>query len=285
MRMPIDPQSINKPVGTTFDLVLGANPKTDVVMLCNLSGELTQAIPVNSLRQLLEPASEVCQVEQLSKYPGTIVMLTYSEPNETYCLVAAEVKEGRFAKIDSIHFKKGNVVHTFTVINMDKFEVTKGKVNAKMLVVIAYNGSKLKEFTFGVDKAQESRVARKVQHKLNLRFHVAQVLPYFCSETKALHYMVRASNEPTVHLVKPGSASDRKAWLDTSEVLRGKKSQVQLVTVADQARVLTHSGADASLLLYEIKSLDVGAMVSEHLKKGLLQTALNIVRETGKGCK
>ena len=42
-----------------------------------------------------------------------------------------------------------------------------------MLIVVAYNGSKLKEFTFGVDKALESRKQRKLPHKLNLRFSIA----------------------------------------------------------------------------------------------------------------
>lgn len=73
-------------------------------------------------------------------------------------LLGVEVTNGRFTLIDTIRFKKGQIVHAFELLDTSQYSFTDGpKVKAKMLALVAYNGSKLKEFTFCVNKALESR--------------------------------------------------------------------------------------------------------------------------------
>jgi len=67
------------------------------------------------LRAVLEPFTEVCQVSAFTS--NTFVVLAYSEPNDTYTLLGVHCKEARFSKIDTIRFKRGQVVHGFTLID------------------------------------------------------------------------------------------------------------------------------------------------------------------------
>jgi len=46
-----------------------------------------------------------------------------------------------------------------------------------MLVLAFSNGSRMEEFTFGVDKALESRKQRTLEHSLNFKFKITQVVP------------------------------------------------------------------------------------------------------------
>lgn len=61
-----------------------------------------------------------------------------------------------------------------------------------MLVLVSYNGSKLKEFTFGVNKKVEGRKVRKVEHPLNVKFSIAQAVP-IRTEANHQNYLLRES--------------------------------------------------------------------------------------------
>ena len=100
----------------------------------------------------------------------TIAVLAYSAPNDTYTLLAIEIKDGRFATIDTERFKKGQAIHNFELLDAKKFSVTQGKSEAKFLVVVSYNGCKLKQFTFGLNRAVESRKVAKIDHNVNCPF-------------------------------------------------------------------------------------------------------------------
>ena len=106
-------------------------------------------------------------------------------------MLGVEIVGGRFTLIDTIQFKKGHIIHGFNIQNVSRFQQEGQQIRAKMLIVVAYNGSKLKEFTFGVNKAFEGRKQRKLPHKLNLRFSIAQVMPIHIAKAKNQSYLVR----------------------------------------------------------------------------------------------
>ena len=70
-----------------------------------------------------------------------------------------------------------------------------------MLVLTFYNGSMMEEFTFGVDKALESRRQRTLHHSLNFKCKITQVVPIRISNGNQ-SYLVRDETE-LVHMIKP----------------------------------------------------------------------------------
>ena len=68
------------------------------------------------------------------------------------------------------------MVHSFELIDMSEYQ-ERGNIKAQMLVIAIYNGSKMKEFTFGVNKAVESRKERKIIHNINFKINMSQVFP------------------------------------------------------------------------------------------------------------
>lgn len=109
----------------------------------------------------------------------TFVFLTYSEPNDNYYLLAVNLESnGQFKQVDTYQFKKGQIVHGFELIDMSQMKVTgRRPVQAETLVLAYYNGSKLHEFTFMLDKTRETRKHRKLNHSLNFRLKIAQAVP------------------------------------------------------------------------------------------------------------
>lgn len=87
-----------KPENTTFDLVVGANAKTDTIFICTVPAdqkqgrehEIIQVQPSVSLRDILEPFTEVCQITQFGSAQN-FVILTHCEPMETYFLLLVQL--------------------------------------------------------------------------------------------------------------------------------------------------------------------------------------------------
>ena len=73
------------------------------------------------------------------------------------------------------------MVHSFEIIDMgieaNKLVSERQNIRARMLVIAIYNGSKIKEFTFGVNRAVENRLERKLIHSINFRTKITQVYP------------------------------------------------------------------------------------------------------------
>ena len=87
-----------------------------------------------------------------------------------------------------------------------------------------------------------------------------------------------------MHLIRPNTSSQsdlRSCWLDTSELLNEPNQKVQLAMVNDKIVVLATNAKDRSLTVSGIESLSIEQLIGQSLKQGKLQTALNIVMETG----
>ena len=92
---------------------------------------------------------------------------------------------------------------------------------AEMLVLAYYNGSKLKEFTFMVDKTRETRKQRKLVHQLNFKFKIAQVVP-IRTRVGVHNYLVRDEFSNELNLIKSGSSDKKRSTknpLDCSSVV------------------------------------------------------------------
>ena len=107
------------------------------------------------------------------------------------------------------------MVHSFELIDMSEYQ-ERGNLNAAMLVIAIYNGSKMKEFTFGVNKAIESRKERKMIHSINFKIKIAQVFP-IRTQNGSQNYLARDEETQIIHWIKPGNKSSRHI-LDCSEV-------------------------------------------------------------------
>lgn len=92
--------------------------------------------------------------------------LLYSKPNDVYHILAITVRQARFTVIDTYKFKKGHVVHGIELSDMSQYKDW-GNSQALMLILAYYNGSKLREFTFVVDRKIEGQSERKLHHCMN----------------------------------------------------------------------------------------------------------------------
>ena len=105
----------------------------------------------------------------------------YSGHHDVYNVLEITVKDAKFTLTDTYRFKKGKMVHSFEIIDMgieaNKLVSERQNIRARMLVIAIYNGSKIKEFTFGVNRAVENRLERKLIHSINFRTKITQVYP------------------------------------------------------------------------------------------------------------
>lgn len=109
-RLAIDPKTLKQEAGTTFDLVVGTDAKNDAMVIISNSQQ-TKTIPSQSLRQILDPFTDVCQVEAFRS--NLLVFLVYSSPNDTYTLLCVHCKDAKFRVVDTNRFKRGTIVHGF----------------------------------------------------------------------------------------------------------------------------------------------------------------------------
>lgn len=180
-------------------------------------------------------------------------------------------------------------MHGFELVDMSQMEFQGSKsITAQMLVLAHYNGSKMIEFTFGVDKSRETRKVRKIPHSLNFRFKIAQVLP-IRTKIGTSSYLVREQESQLIHLVKPSKLDVlTRSSLDCSRLKlgHGDKGFVEskLAMIQDSIVVLSTDPNDLSALaISSIEQVSVEDLVTQNLEAGNLQTALNIVMETGLG--